>query len=104
MGREESHGVAGVEDEGLVLLHNGQVVHEKPELSPVGQHLTITTIGYQLLRKLCVSEREDREGGRGEGKGEKEREKGGEREQKRRGKENIASSQRHFQAKKLRKA
>ena len=52
MGREESHGVAGVEDEGLVLLHDGQVVHEKPELSPVGQHLTIATIGHQLLRKL----------------------------------------------------
>ena len=54
MGREESHGVAGVEDKGLILLHDGEVVHEKPKLSPVGQHLAITTIGYQLLWKLCV--------------------------------------------------
>jgi hypothetical protein len=94
MGREESHGVAGVEDEGLILLHDGQVVHKKPELSPVGQHLTIATIGHQLLRELyaCVYECRETEGGRKGGRG-RERER----------KENIASSQRHFQAEEAKK-
>ncbi len=44
--------MARVEHTGLVLLHHRQVVHHQPELGPVGEHLTITSIRHQLFWKL----------------------------------------------------
>lgn len=44
--------MAGVHDQGLIVLHHREVVHSQPELRPVGEHLAIATIGHQLLWKL----------------------------------------------------
>ena len=52
VGGEEACRMAGVEHQRLVLLHHGEVVHDQPELGPVGQHLPIPSICHQLLRKL----------------------------------------------------
>ena len=49
---EEAEGVAGVEDEGLTVRHGGEVLQHQPELSPVGEDLTVTAVGDELLGEL----------------------------------------------------
>ena len=49
---EEAHGVAGVHHQGLVPLHHREVVHHQEELTPIGEHLSIPSIGHQLVREL----------------------------------------------------
>ena len=44
--------MAGVEDEGLTVRHGGEVLQHQPELSPVGEDLTVTAVGDELLGEL----------------------------------------------------
>ena len=50
--REQSEGVAGVEDERLAVRHSGEVVEDQPELGPVGEDLSVTSVSDKLLREL----------------------------------------------------
>ena len=67
MAGEEAHGMARVHDQGLVPLHEGEVVHGQQELYPIGEHLTIPSVGHQLVWKLQATFikrwREERDGG-----------------------------------------
>ena len=56
---EETLWMAGDHDECLVVVETREVVHEEPELSPVGEDLAVSTVGHQLVGKLGS-------GGRGE--------------------------------------
>ena len=54
VGREQALGVARAHDESLVLLQQREVVHQQPELGPVGEHLSVASIRDQLVGKLCT--------------------------------------------------
>ena len=63
--------MSGAHDERLIFLQSREIVHQQPELSPIGEHLPIATVRHQLMGKL-----QERGAGRrgGEGEGERERE------------------------------
>ena len=54
---EESHRMSGIQGERLIFAHSSQIIHHQPELSPVAEDLTVTTVCHQLVRKLGVGGR-----------------------------------------------
>ena len=49
---EEPLRVARDHDECLVVMETREVVHEYPELSPVGEDLSVATVRHQLMGEL----------------------------------------------------
>ena len=54
VGGEQTLGVARAHDESLVLLQQREVVHQQPELGPVGEHLPVASVRDQLVGELCT--------------------------------------------------
>ena len=49
---EETLWMTGDHDECLVVVETREVVHEEPELGPVGEDLPVSTVRHQLVGKL----------------------------------------------------
>ena len=52
VGGEESLGMTRDHDQSLVVLETREIVHEQPELGPVGENLSVAAVCHQLVGKL----------------------------------------------------